>query len=309
MKELPIKAKVDMRKAVEIARIIERLEFKRNRYLDENYYPPPNIDRELQLAYFTVMVAVDHRTAIPPAKFEAVIKGKSYKGSDLLYKLGKTLLDREPEFFKPYNLAEITIDEARKLLSYKNVEVWDLNVRVILLRDLGQKIVKYYNSKFTKLPQVKTIRELEERMKIFRAYEDPLQKKTHLLAKFLHGRGLLKLKDEENFHIPVDNHITRITLRIGLVKLSNYKPLEERVELPSHIDLEIRGKVREAWRIIADITGLDPYTIDDNIWPLARKICTVEKAECTSCPFKEVCIARKTGHYIPEHKHTLTWYY
>ncbi|OYT56351.1 MAG: hypothetical protein B6U76_04010, partial [Desulfurococcales archaeon ex4484_217_2] len=60
---------------------------------------------------------------------------------------------------------------------------------------------------------------LIDRLKTFRAYEDPVEKKSFLLVKFLERRGIFKPIDKENLHVPVDNHLVRIAFRLGIVKL------------------------------------------------------------------------------------------
>ena len=150
---------------------------------DLEIFPSRGDSVERQFSFFTAMVAIDHRTGVL-YPFEAWVGGRWYRGSDLLYRLGVEVYRRDPDFFMPRSLAELSVDRALRLLSCGGLVVWDLHVRTLLLRDLGSKILQGYDS-YGGLLDVGTVGELLDRLSWFRAFEDPVAKKSFLLAKLL----------------------------------------------------------------------------------------------------------------------------
>lgn len=293
---------LDVDKAAEVADVVKGLGLKRDRYLDERYYPPPDDPRELQLAYFAAVVAVDHRTSTF-GPFEGYIDGEFYHGADALWRLARRAY---PEVFSPDRLASLSLEDGMRLFSIGGRAVWDLGVRVLLLRDLGRKAAEAGG--FAKWLDAGSVAELAERLKRARAYEDPVKKKTLLLAKFLDGRGLLKFSDPQNFDVPVDNHVSRIAYRLGIVDV-DYSWLFSGVELTREEDVEVREKIKLAWRLVSKFSGVDPFTLDDFLWSFGRAVCTRDSPKCGRCPLRAVCKANRLGQYPPEHTHSLTWYY
>ena len=154
-------------------------------------------------------------------------------------------------------------------------------------------------------------RGIVEVLKMFKAYEDPVGKKAFLLIKFLHRRGLIKVKDLYRFEIPVDNHLTRIALRLGIVKPDQdiLDLIEKDVEVSSDVDYEIRLSVRTAWKIVSKLSGIDLMLLDDFLWTYGRTVCKYGLPDCNYCIFKNTCTSYLNNRFINEHRYTLTWYY
>lgn len=295
-------ASIDVDRAEAIASVVRGLGLRRDRYDDDRFYPPREAPLERQLAYFAAMVSIDHRTSTWWQPFEGRIDGELYHGTEALYRLGRKAFDRG--LFDAERLASLTPQEALQLLSIEGRPIWDLHTRVYLLRDLGAKALEAGG--FSRWLSVDTIAELRRRLARARAYEDPVGKKALLLAKFLDGRGLLRFRDlEEAADVPVDNHVSRIAYRVGLVELQ----VDHAGELTREEDAEVREVVKAAWRIVAKFAGVNPFTLDDFLWPLGRTTCTREGPTCRLCPLREACRARQEGRYPTEHLHVTTWYY
>lgn len=294
---------IDVDKISAVAEALRKLKIERDRYLDDRYYPPQSDPRERQLAYFISVVAVDHRTSTPLGAFEGYIDGEFYHGADALWRLARKAYDEG--LFEPERLAKLTPEDAERLFSINGVKVWDFNVRLFLLRDLGAKAIEAGG--FQGLID-DTIEGLAAKLSRVRAYEDPVRKKVLLLAKFLDGRGLVQFKDRENFDVPVDNHLSRIAYRLGIVDV-DYDILFKGLELTREEDVEVRNKVKLSWRLVAKFSGLDPFALDDFLWSFGRRVCVRDRPRCEECPLRDVCKARSLGRYPPEHAHTLTWYY
>jgi len=295
---------IDVDKAEEVASRLRELRIERDRYETPRLYPPMGDPREDQLAFFTAMVAVDHRTSTPWDSFEGYIGGEFYHGADALYRLGRLAYDEG--LFKAERLANLTPREALKLFSVGGKTLWDFYTRLYLLRDLGKKALA--RGGFEGLVSVGSIKELRERLAKVRAYEDPVAKKTLLLAKFLDGRRLADFKDVNEADVPVDNHLSRISYRLGIVEV-DYDFLESGVETSRDEDIRLRETVKTAWRIVAKFADLHPFALDDFLWNFGRTVCIRERPNCGQCPLREVCKAHKLGRYPPEHLHLATWYY
>lgn len=307
--QMPPLPRVDEERAREVAGVVRRLGLRRDSYDDPRFYPPRSTPRELQLGYFAAMVAVDHRTTTPLTRFEGVFDGERLHGADALYRLGRRLFDEDPEFFTPERLASMGVDEGRRLFEIGGVRVWDFYTRVFLLRDLGCKTLELYGS-FENLFSSDRASEIVARLRVFRAYEDPVEKKAMLLLKFLDGRGLVRVVDRDRLDVPVDNHLTRIAIRLGVVRLSSEELLVKQVEVGPEVDRAIREAVKKAWRLVARYSGVDVFTLDDYLWSFGRRACLRGSSpRCGHCPFAEVCLARARGVFLDEHRFTLTWYY
>lgn len=295
---------IDVDKAEQVAALVKEIRPTRDSYTDPRIYPPLSDTREDQLAFFTAMVAVDHRTSTPWSSFEGYIQGEFYHGADALYRLGRLAYDEG--FFKAERLASLTPKEAERLFRLGDAVVWDFYTRVYLLRDLGKKAL--LRGGFEALVSTSSIGELKKRLAEIRAYEDPVAKKTMLLAKFLDGRKLADFKDVEEADVPVDNHLSRIAYRLGIVDI-DYDFLESGIELTREDDIKLREVVKTAWRIVAKLADVHPFALDDFLWNFGRKTCLRVQPRCDSCPLRDVCKAHAVSRYPPEHLHLATWYY
>jgi len=312
---------VDLGVVERVARVLRRKEgiLERLNVYDERFYPPASEDPELVARYFLVMVAMDHRLSRPGKPYEACLEDGCYRGADLLYRLGMKKYSENPEFFEPEKLARISVEDIREWLSIGDVTPLDLNVRALLLRDLGVKLVKLYNSSALRLIELSNSRihgsletpGLAENLKVFRAYEDPVEKKTMLLAKFLITRNLFKPVDE--LEVAVDNHLSRIAYRLGLVMVSGplWVKIRDGIEVTAEEDVLLRITVRRAYRYVAVKSGLSTIIIDDFFWIMGRKLCTRDiTPDCEKCIFKSHCRARRNSAFmVNEHVYYNTWYY
>ena len=121
----------------------------------------------------------------------------------------------------------------------------------------------------------------------------------------------------------MDNHLTRIALRLGLVELepSLQRKVEEQAETTPWEDLLIRTAVREAWHLVASRAGVDEFILDDILWTMGRRLCVHGQPRCTSCQGHWMCtqggcILRSvcpTGlglrRPVEEHRFLNTWWY
>lgn len=304
-----------------MSRILQRNSEKMQRLdvFNPKFYPPSNEGKEQVLRYFTVMVAMDHRLSRPGRVYEACLEDGCYKGADLLYRLGKMKLDEKPDFFNPEYLSKIEEKDVEEWLSIGDARPVDIELRTRLLRDLGEKLIKLYDGMVSTMLDASNNRlhgdginpGLADLLRVFRAFEDPVEKKSMLLAKFLYFRGLFKPIDKP--YIPVDNHLTRIALRTGMVVVSGrlWNNILNMKEVSLSDDIMIRLIVREAYGLLSEKSGLSVWELDDHFWIHGRTICIrSEQPLCEKCMFKGFCKARRNNAFmVYEHTYYNTWYY
>lgn len=304
-----------------MARTMKNLETKISplNVFDDRYYPPSSEPADRVLSYFLVMVAMDHRLSRPGRSYQAIIDGVEYRGADLLYRLGRIKYEEDPDFFTARRLANVEMEEVAKWLSAGQASPPDLETRVMLLRDLGEKLDRLYGGNPINLLELAGNRlrgsldkpGLLDLLKVFRAYEDPVEKKALLLAKFLTRRGLISPHDGAG--IPVDNHLTRIAYRTGLVMVSGtmWAKIRDGLEVSREEDVLLRMVVKHGYEEVAKRSGLDPFLLDDFLWVHGRNICLRDSVpSCDKCVFKGFCRARKNKSFmVTEHFYYNTWYY
>ncbi|MCD6324095.1 MAG: hypothetical protein J7L55_03195 [Desulfurococcales archaeon] len=307
--------------------------FRFDTFTDERFYPPPSTGREETLRYFIFMVAIDHRTS-RCGPFEGFVDGEFYHGADLLYRLGMKRFMEDPEFFSPEKMSVITPSEVADWLRPERGDavIWDPEVRASLLRDLGVRLLKLYGGQVSELVRasgglLKSPNGLGliDRLKGFKAYSDPVEKKAYLFVKFASRRGLIHYSDKHNSEVPVDNHLVRIALRLHLVE-PRKELLHKILEMKPFMwgeDVGLRLAVRDAYKFLSRLAGIDPLMLDDFLWLFGRHCCTYSNPACITgcsekcrdfsictdkCPFREYCVDARP-EAIKEHNYRDTYYY
>ncbi len=304
-----IPASLSIDRIATVARTLSSLNLSRADVFDTRFFPPRNADMESVYNYFLAMVAIDHRTHLGNYVFSKNIGNETFTGSDLLWRLGMEVFNRDRSFFSPTRLSKLDPITVRDWLVGDYGPVWDYGVRAYLLRDVGMKVVRHYGTTL-RLFDVSETDELIDRLSSMIAYEDPVRKKAYLLIKFLASRGLLRVKAYD-IKLPIDNHLTRIAYRLGIVRLEDWvlDLIKQGVHVDKDLDARLRLIVRDAWDAVVRIGKLDPIALDDYLWRLGRTICIVDKPRCDQCPLKNACQAYSRGSFINEHVHYLTYYY
>jgi len=319
---------------VSLADRLKEVSIPIDEFTNPKYYPPDSDPVEDVANYFFFMVSIDHRTRVKNTIFEGYVDGEYYYGTDLLYRLGIAKYNDDPKFFSPSNMVNIdekTVIEWLSIREPKTCVIRDPSIRAILLSDAANKLLKFYNGSTLRLISesggylyTRDCSGFIDRLKIFKAYNDPVEKKSFLLAKFLERRGMLRIKDKHNARLPIDNHLTRIAIRLGIVepnkKILNYF-LPDGEDVDAEIDAIIRLTIRHAYRLLCEAAKTDPFLLDDLLWLLGRKICKYEKPLCdrnipitdglTGCPFRGVCSAHRDPdrRFLVEHSFIDTWWY
>lgn len=136
---------------------------------------------------------------------------------------------------------------------------------------------------------------LYELLGSFRAFSDPLRKKSTFLIKLLLDAGLYKVKDIENFVPIMDYHMQRVLLRAGCVDVVSDKLASKlRRQKPVERDTKVRVACIEALKIIGAGSGMPILRLNDFFWSLGRScchkelLCQVGHCEKDPCTFAQI---------------------
>jgi len=223
----------------------------------------------------------------------------------------------------------------------KNSTVSDPEGRAALLRDLGRQMIKAGLSSARQMfdrSQGRLISSypegLFESLGAFRAYSDPIRKKSCFFLELMRGQCGWKFEDPANLGAPVDYHEVRGHLRLGTVVITD-SALEAKVrtgqQTTDEEDQAIRGVVYEAINEISRLLGsADPATLHYLFWNFFRQCCGRKSAHCegcaescelparyrdalrpvsrTGCPFRPFCPSAGKVNKLIEHFHRTDFY-
>lgn len=281
---------------------------------------PEDKEKEASFLFYVITICHDTKT------LEGNIDGKYMKGWDYLVAVLRKKQESDPDFFTPERMKNLTVDEIKPLLSTIN----RIEERVNLLNDCGKKLSEKFDGKVIRLFEMsegfllkKDGKGLLKLLSEFEAYKDPLSKKSVVFLHCCSDVGLLRIKDPQNFKMPIDYHMMRVALRTGIIDVID-KELETRLKNKEPVNekdvLMIRLKAQEAYQIISEYSMFDIPQLDLIFWSLGRSccdwrhepICGDKKCDvqnrCTlirnvefdcknSCPLDETCFGSKNHEF------------
>jgi hypothetical protein len=260
-------------------------------FLDSRYFPPSSDAPEHVARFFFFVTSIDHRTSPLGQSFEGFIEGEHFQGSDLLWHLCLRKCQADSGFFNPDRMATLTEADVRQWLTVQRpvqVTIRNPGERADLLRDCGQKLLEKYKGSVLNLlkrASHRLVRSVDRAhpgllslLAHFKAYEDPATKKAFLLLKFLLRRGLWTVDDIDQIRIPVDNHLSRIALRTGIVDVSTdlATKLRQAVSIEVATDIVLRRIVADAYARVAQHAQRAVLELDDFLWNFGRQCCTAD---------------------------------
>lgn len=281
-------------KAEQLGEIVLKLRYKPVSFDSPDLFPP--CDEFLYPNYVFFLVAVDHKTHPANSRFEGVLDGKFYHGSDLMYALARKAQKIEPDLFTAKKMIRVTEKDISRIFSVHNLIIKNPAERAMLLRDCAKKLIEEYDGDFInllKLSKNHLIRKdgkgILQQLRKFQAYADPLMKKSYLLIKILRRQGYFNPVDIDNLSFPVDNVLMEVAVRSGLVRLSGM--LKEKIvsgELLNEREVElIRSATEEAFEIVARKSGVSPDILDDLVWTYGRAVRKTKRCENIKTPLDE----------------------
>jgi len=279
--------------------------------------PDPNIRRartvakkrmEAEFWFYVIAICQATRT------LQGYIDGKWLRGGDYLLAACRRRFDSDQGFFTANRMKSIREDDLKALLSDDgnpdHSTIDRVAERVGLLRNCARGLLKRFDGDIMRLYNAsegylirRDRKGLLNLLKNFRAYSDPVEKKSFLILLYLSESGIWKIRDLENLKIAVDYHIMRIALRAGIVNvvdnaLASRLLQRKRVKLSE--DYEVRKTVREACSLLSKYSGHSAFEIDTMLWNMGRSCCFYEHdpiCDARICHKRDRCSFIKATNY------------
>lgn len=122
--------------------------------------------------------------------------------------------------------------------------------------------------------------------------EDPLHKKTNLLAQLLINDKMIKVADEYNIEPLVDYHIMRLYLRTGRIKIVSQdlvNKIMEKEQLHLAQITELRIMIADQIKRFCVKYNKTADELNKIDWYIGRNICEQKRARCKECPYNKYC--------------------
>jgi hypothetical protein len=227
---------------------------------------------------------------------EGIVGKRRLRGWDYLSAKLEERISSDRTLLKPSRLLDLTGDELQML--YRDPETGDRlsdpEGRAQLVRDIGSVM---QTEGWLWLEDLYQLTEghvatgelnLLDGLAKFRAYRDPLKKKSLFLLALMRNTGIWKYVDDSQLGPPVDYHEVRGHLRIGTVRINSNslrKKLRGRIPVTAEDDLEIRGAVYDSIMMLSELTDLrNPSRLHYMFWNVFRSCCKHESPHCRTCP-------------------------
>lgn len=286
--------------------------------------------------FFLSLVAICHQTS-PRGKvpLEGFVGGQRLRGWDCLAARFREAVAADMSWLTPGRWRTASGEDIRAMFQDPILgdRLSDPEGRAALLRDLGRslrarrwrhidELNRYCDGRVaTGYPNL--LGELSR----FRAYADPVRKKSLFFLSLMRSYGQWNYNDEELIGPPVDYHEVRGHLRIGTVevidetlRLRLYRG--ERVDAAS--DVAIRSAVYDAIMRVVELSGFSATQLHYLFWNVFRSVCTNENPQCLTilpdstlpdryrhlalqpdglrtCPFAATCTSSRCDSRLMEH--------
>ena len=304
---MSIKARVNAKKCRELGLRLKTI----------HVLPDPNIRRastiderrrEAEFWFYVVAICQSTRT------LEGHVDGRWLRGGDYLLAACRRRFDSDRDFFTARRMMRIEEDMLEGLLSDDgnpdHSTIDRVEERVGLLRDCARVLLKRFSEDVMMIYDVsegylvrRDGKGILNLLKNFRAYSDPVEKKSFLLLMYLNESGIWKIRDLENLKIAVDYHIMRIALRAGIVNITDNSfasRLLQRKRVRQIEDCKVRKTVREACSLLSKYSDYSSFNIDTMLWNIGRSCCFYEHDPVCgdrTCNKRDKCSYIKATNY------------
>jgi hypothetical protein len=283
--------------------------------------------------FYFLLVAICHQTQ----SLQGIVDGSHHRGWDYLrLKLLREVI-ADNVLLEPTTWRKMTDSSLSNLFNDVRYgeTLTDVEGRASLIRDLGTELESkglssvhdvYLASKGQLAGESSG---LLARISKFRAYSDPVQKKSYFFLGLMQNSQSWKYVDEMELGAPVDYHEVRGHLRLGTVRIGSdlRTTLAAKRPVSQSEDIAIRNAVRQAITRIASLTNQSPMRLHYLFWNLFRNVCLRENAKCFSadssiiipsryrhfiehgkCPFADTCESAGKDSLLIEHSFDTDWY-
>jgi hypothetical protein len=265
--------------------------------LDKEETSLPGFSRNEVGNFYLCLVAICHQTSPrgrPP--LEGTVHGEYKRGWDYLSARLEEVCRSNSTFLTPARWSEITGDDLVALFrdARFGARLTEPGRRAALIRDLGRVMLERGWEWAEELYRLSDARvatahpNLIELLAGFRAYRDPVKKKSYFFLSLMRNAGLWQYVDEELLGPPVDYHEMRGHLRLGTVVVNDEdlrRKLFEGTPVTAAEDVALRQSVHDAIMLISELTGLrNPSRLHYLFWNVFRSCCSRESPHCLGCP-------------------------
>ena len=234
-----------------------------------------------------------------------IIGGEELKGSFYLFMAYKQKLDDDPEYFSPERQFNQTLEEMIEL--FRTDDGQDIMPAVKLHWDAARRFGKtLLELGWTPQNILRTAMESKLPLKTFLSMldsvggylEDPLRKKSSLLAMILNNRPEKYFEFGEGEFLPpiIDYHCMRSNLRMGLIDILDDElrsKLENRALISDKHEWAVRFAAYKAVEQLPTLSGRSMATVDEYFF-FSRKRCPeMSEPECSNCSADKICAHRK----------------
>lgn len=232
--------------------------------------------------------------------------GQRLKGSDYLWEAYRRWLDRDADCLSPERQARLSRRELEEVFRSDDgaapMPAIDLHLAqarqygrdMMALKLTPQAIVDKAASSSRPLL---TFLQLLDHIGGYK--EDPLRKKSNLLALILNQRPerFLPFGEQEGPDAVIDYHLSRISLRLGLIDVVDgdlQRKLAERRVISAAEEWAVRYPTYQAIDRVGTLSGKGNGAVDAFAFFNARTRCVeMDEPACHSCPLDPVCAHRR----------------
>jgi hypothetical protein len=293
--------------------------------------------------FFLVLVAICHRTSSPNQKpLIGSVNGVTRRGWDYLFERFYEAVRTDLTLLTPPRWVRFSAKDIKRIFDdpIYGERLVDAEGRASLIRDLGVKmmrcgwtsaeeIFKHCNGRIaTGHPN------LLEVLSRFRAYSDPVRKKSLYFLSVMRNNARWRYRDDESLGPPVDYHEVRGHLRLGTVQVNDWSLLQKIREgqpVTPNEDIVLRRAVYDAIVTISERSGIrNPSQLHYLFWNVFRSVCLRKGPQCfhldrtcdlpqryrhlgkyrnyERCPFAGVCRSAGVADPLPEHAFNTDYY-
>jgi hypothetical protein len=278
------------------------------------------------------MVAVCHQTQ----RLVGEVNGRNLRGWDYLQSRFQSWAAEDKSRVEAGRLAAFTSTDLKAVLNCCDQQLSDADLaeRAILVSDCGATLGRQGLHSLSDLYDHcgaigADVFDLLSALREFRAFKDPVQKKSLYLLGLNGSTCGWKYRNPQMLDPPVDYHEVRGHLRLGTVRIVD-DALREAVTKGNPVDetadVEIRTAVTQAIRRISESSGFAPMQLHYAFWNLFRGICLRQRPVCVgalqgrlpasyshlvkgdSCCFTGYCSSANSANAVDEHRFATNWY-
>ncbi len=323
-----------------LAELLRRRDIPRDEEESELPGFPPALIGNFFLALVAICYQTSPRHRLP---LEGVAEGVHRRGWDYLFARLESAARMDASYLEPATWKEITARDVRELFRDQEYgeRLTDADGRAALLRDLGHRMLQRHWMRADAIYEFCDGRvavgnpNLLETLGHFRAYNDPVRKKSLFFLSLMRNTDTWRYEDDENLGPPVDYHEVRGHLRIGTVIVKSAE-LEQKLRLGEEVgvgeDIAIRQAVYDAIMLISRKSGLhNPSQLHYLFWNVFRSVCMRQSPQCLKvlsdsrlppryvpltihddgqrrCPFSCVCMSARVDDRYVEHVFETDYY-